>query len=192
MTKISFKYYGKKKLGLLIIGVFAMAGLIFSFLSPKLIYPGEPHSRYIAQVQFLLPIIEVIFFIIGIMISLRIRSGDYPKMIKNNNSSFSTVNTEIMGSNDDGEKPHEVDSTLVLENKLNFYRNAANTDPLKLPDLAKRLLTLSLMYKNKDQKKSRQYAEEAKSIFSLPNYPNNKEGEETRSFGNRILGHEEE
>lgn len=190
MVKIRFKHDGKKGLVLLIVLVFAMAGLIFSFLAPKLIYPGEPNSRYVAQVQFLFPVSQIIFFIIGLSASLKITTGKYPKIIKNNSSYFPTVHTRIINSNKDGGETREVDPILALENKLNFYGDEANRDALKLPDLAKRLLALSMMYRNIDQGKSREYLGEAKSILSLPNYPNNRDGKEIRRLADRLLEYE--
>lgn len=190
MVKIVFKHDGKIGLALLIVFVFAIAGLVFSFLVPKLIYPGESNSQYAARVQLLLPISQIVFFVIGLSVSMKIRTGKYPKIIKKTSSSFPTVHTRVINSNKDGGETREVDPILALENKLNFYRDEANRDPLKLPDLAKRLLALSMMYKNKDQGKSQQYLEEVKSILSLQNYPNNRDGKEIRKLTNRLLKYE--
>ena len=190
MVKIVFKRDGKIGLALLIVFVFAMAGLVFSSLVPKLIYPGESNSQYAAWVQLLFPVSQIVFFVIGLSVSMKITTGKYPKIIKNTSSSFPIINTRIINSNKDGVEAREVDPILALENKLNFYRDEANRGPLKLPDLAKRLLALSMMYKDKDQDKFRQYLEEAKSILSLPDYPNNSEGKEIRKLANRLLKYE--
>ena len=69
MVKIVFKHDGKIGLALLIVFVFAIAGLVFSFLVPKLIYPGESNSQYAARVQLLLPISQIVFFVIGLSVS---------------------------------------------------------------------------------------------------------------------------
>ncbi len=187
VVKIVFKRDGKIGLALLIVFVFAMAGLVFSSLVPKVIYPGESNSQYAAQVQFLFPVSQIIFFIIGLSVSMKITTGKYPKIIKKTSSSFPIIHTRVINSNKDGGETREVDPILALENKLNFYRDEASRDPLKLPDLAKRLLALSMMYKDKDQDKFWQYLEEAKSILSSSDYPNNRDGKEIRKLANRLL-----
>ena len=99
MPKITFNYYGGKRVGLLIVGIFAITGLVLSFLIPKVIYPAESNSAYTSHVQLLLPILEVIFFVIGITLSIKVRNGSNPKIIERKTRHYSTVNLSDISSN---------------------------------------------------------------------------------------------
>lgn len=186
MPKITFNYYSGKKIGLLIVGIFAISGLVLSFLIPKVIYPAESNSAYTSHVQLLLPILEVIFFVTGITLSIKVRKGSNPKIMDRSSRHYSSVNLREMSSNkimdmDDNDK------IQFLESRIKHYRELAESDPSELPELAKRLVTISFLYKEIDKNKSRAYLEEAKSVVSQENYPNDEKGKEVSNFLNRII-----
>ena len=117
MPKITFNYYGGKKIGLLIVGIFAISGLVLSFLIPKVIFPAESNSAYTSRVQLLLPILEAIFFVIGITLSIKVRKGSNPKIMERNNRHYSNVNLRDIGSNqnmnmDDNDKVQFLESRI--------------------------------------------------------------------------------
>ncbi|MHB1440806.1 MAG: hypothetical protein ACYCSO_07630 [Cuniculiplasma sp.] len=70
----------------------------------------------------------------------------------------------------------------LLEEKLSAHRDEAKLDPNKLPELAKRLVVLSALYKEKDLEKSEAYANEAQSIVESSYYPNTEEANQIRTF----------
>ncbi len=185
MPKITFNYYGGKKIGLLIVGIFAISGLVLSFLIPKVIYPAESNSAYTSHVQFLLPILEAIFFVIGITLSIKVRKGSNPKILESNSKHYSTVNIRDISDNQNMNM-HDTDKIQFLESRIEHYRKLSETDPSELPELAKRLVTLSLLYKEIDEEKSKEYLKEAKSVVGQENYPNDEKGKEVSNFVNRI------
>ncbi len=107
----------------------------------------------------------------------------YRFFYKNRNSfrmgtGFSIIETSASDSD------HAVN---LLEEKLNIHREEANLDPNKLPELAKRLVALSAMYKEKDSEKSETYANEAKSIINSSNYPKTEEAIQIKTLVTRFL-----
>ena len=185
MPKITFNYYCGKKIGLLIVGIFAISGLVLSFLIPKVIFPAESNSAYTSRVQLLLPILEAIFFVIGITLSIKVRKGSNPKIMERNNRHYSNVNLRDIGSNQNMNMDDN-DKVQFLESRIEHYRELSESDPSELPELAKRLVTLSFLYKEIDENKSKAYLKEAKSVVSQENYPNNEKGKEVSDFVNRI------
>ena len=183
MPKITFNYYSGKKIGLLIVGIFAISGLVLSFLIPKVIYPAESNSAYTSHVQFLLPILEAIFFVIGITLSIKVRKGSNPKILESNSKHYSTVNIRDISDN---QNMNDTDKIQFLESRIEHYRGLSESDPSELPELAKRLVTLSLLYKEIDEEKSKEYLKEAKRVVGQENYPNNEKGKEVSNFVNRI------
>ena len=185
MPKITFNYYGGKRVGLLIVGIFAITGLVLSFLIPKVIYPAESNSAYTSHVQLLLPILEVIFFVIGRTLSIKVRNGSNPKIIERKTRHYSTVNLRDISSNQNVNLD-ENDKIQFLESRIEHYKELSESDPSELPELAKRLVTLSVLYKEIDENKSRAYLSEARNVVSRENYPNNEKGKEVLYFVNRI------
>ncbi len=82
MPKITFNYYSWKKMDLLIVVILAISGPVLSFLIPKIIFPAESNSTYNFPVQLLLPILEAIFFVIGITLSIKARKSPYPRIME--------------------------------------------------------------------------------------------------------------
>ncbi|MFG1449621.1 MAG: hypothetical protein AAE983_03140 [Thermoplasmataceae archaeon] len=185
MPKITFNYYGGKRVGLLIVGIFAITGLFLSFLIPKVIYPAESNSAYASHVQLLLPILEVIFFVIGITLSIKVRNGSNPKVIERKTGHYSTVNLRDITGNQNVNLD-ENDKIQFLESRIEHYRELSESDPSELPELAKRLVTLSILYKEIDENKSKSYLKESKSVVDQENYPNNDKGKDVSNFVNRI------
>jgi hypothetical protein len=172
--------------GLLIIALLAFIGILISFVLPDIIYPNETHTQYLSHVKLFLPILEFIFFSVGIVISLRVRKRKIPgRVIKGYNIS-PDIRTEIRIPESSYRKIQNIDPIKNLEEKLDYYRNSAENDSMILPELAKRLLTLSIMYKTMDIKKSKMYREEAIGILNREDYPETPEGEEVRNFAKNI------
>ena len=133
----------------------------------------------------LLPILEVIFFVIGITLSIKVRNGSNPKIMERNYRHDSSVNLRDMGSNQNVNMDDE-GKIQFLESRIEHYRQLSESDPSELPELAKRLVTLSVLYKEIDENKSRAYLSEARNVVSRENYPNNEKGKEVLYFVNRI------
>ncbi len=185
MPKVTFNYYGGKKIGLLIVGIFALLGLIISLLVPKLIYPRESSTAYASHVQFILPIIMLIFFIIGTTLSMYWRKNHYKGSIKKSQENYYSVKV-LNRNNRKSVDISDDDKINFLESRLVKTRRMAESDPSALIELAKRLVTLSILYKQKDLRKSKEYLEEAQAIINKNNFPKSKEGEEVASFVNKV------
>jgi hypothetical protein len=186
MSKVSLVYHHGRAGGLLIVALFAFSGVIISFILPGIIYPGESHAHYLSHVELFLPLIELLFFLAGLTISFRIRKKEIPGIIVGSRYTSPNVRTEIRIPEDSYQKAQNIDPIKNLEEKLDYYRNSAEVDSKVLPELAKRLLTLSIMYRNNDIEKSRLYREEAMKILNREDYPQNPEGEEVRKFAKNL------
>ena len=148
--------------------------------------PGESHAQYLSHVELFLPLIELPFFLAGLTISFRIRKKEVPGRIDGNRYTSPNVRTEIRIPEDSYQNIQNIDPIKNLEEKLDYYRNSAEWDSKILPELTKRLLTLSIMYRNIDIEKSRLYRDEAMKILNRKDYPENPEGEEVRNFAKNL------
>ena len=82
----------------------------------------------------------------------------------------------VNGTETDKEKAIE-----SLEMKLDEYRNKFRLDPEAGPDLAKRLIALSALYRNSgDADKSAALKNEAIDVVNSSRYPDNKTGNEVK------------
>ena len=82
----------------------------------------------------------------------------------------------VNGTETDKEKAIE-----SLEMKLDEYRNKFRLDPEAGPDLAKRLVALSALYRNSgDADKSAALKNEAIDVVNSSRYPDNKTGNEVK------------
>ncbi len=185
VPKVIFNNYSGKLSGLLIVGVFAISGMTLSFLIPKVIYPAESNSAYNSQVQLLLPILEAIFFIIGITLSIKMRKRSNHEMEGRKKRHYFTVDIRDIGGSpnlnmDDNDK------IKFLESRLEHYRELSQSDPSEMPELAMRLATLSILYREIDESKSKAYFEEGRSVVGSENFPDNQKGKEVSDFVNRI------
>jgi hypothetical protein len=116
-------------------------------------------------------------------LSIKVRKGSNPKILESNSKPYSTVNIRDISDN---QNMNDTDKIQFLESGIEHYRKLSETDPSELPELAKRLVTLSLLYKEIDEEKSKAYLKEAKSVVGQENYPNDEKGKEVSNFVNRI------
>ena len=186
MSKVSLVYHHGKAAGLLIVALFTFSGFIMSFILPGIIYPGESHAQYLSDVELFLPLIELSFFLGGLTISFRIKKKEVPRRIVGNRYTSPNVRIEIRIPEDTYQNIQNIDPIKNLEEILDYYRNSAEGDSKIYPELAKRLLTLSIMYRNIDIEKSRLYREEAMKILNRKDYPETPEGEEVRNFAKNL------
>ena len=186
MSKVSLVYHHGKTDGLLIVALFALSGVIISLILPERIYTAESHAQYLSHVELFLPLIELPFFLTGLTISFRIRKKEVLGRIVSNRYTSPNVSTEIRIPEDTYQNIQNIDPIKNLEEKLDYYRNSAEGDSKIYPELAKRLLTLSIMYRNIDIEKSRLYRDEAMKILNRKDYPENPEGEEVRNFAKEL------
>ena len=68
----------------------------------------------------------------------------------------------------------------LLEKRIDELRQKAYSDPSFLPELAKRLIALSIYYRKKDPNKSEAYAKEALECVNSPAYPKDREAIEVK------------
>ena len=82
----------------------------------------------------------------------------------------------VNGTETDKEKAKE-----TLEMKLDDYRSKFRLDPEAGPDLAKRLVALSALYRNSgDADKSAAFRNEAMEVINSAHYPDNETGNEVK------------
>ncbi len=100
------------------------------------------------------------------------------------NRNYFNVNLRGIGSNQDMNMDDK-DKIQFLESRIEHYRELSESDPSELPELSRRLVTLSFLYKEMDENKSKAYLKEVKSFVSQENYPNNEKGKEVSDFVNK-------
>ncbi len=125
MPKVTFNYYGGKKIGLLIVGIFALLGLIISLLVPKLIYPRESGSAYDSHLQSILPMTMLIFSIIGTTLSMYWKKNHYKGSIKKNSEHYYSIKV-LNGNNGKSVDISDDDKINSLESRLYKTRKWQN------------------------------------------------------------------
>lgn len=180
-------YYRKRKFFRLpIIALFVFAGVLLSFYLPGLIFQDESHAQYLSHVYIFLAPFSLALFAAGFVVSSLVRNIRTVGKEEASGSGFPSVKTDLIITEGSDEGTREIDPVMNLEDRLDLYRRSAEKDPEMLPELAKRLLTLAIMYRGKDRKKEEQYRDEARIILSRRDYPNSPEAQEVRDLGKKL------